>query len=316
MEKGKIIRDISTDTKLTYRDIVLTIGNFDGVHRGHLSLFRKVIERAESIKGISAVMTFDPHPLKILGDGVIPSLLTDTDEKMALIAEAGVELIFCLPFTKEFSSIRARDFVEDILVGKMGVKELVVGYDYNFGYKREGDIRLLKELGKRHGFKVHVVEPVKIDGLTVSSTLIRRYIRDGNVGAARKLLGRNYAIKGTIVKGRGRGKEVLNFPTANLLPKTELLPRQGVYAVEVMIGGKRWAGVTNIGTNPTFDDTSLSVETHILGFSKNILGEEMKIAFIERIRDEVKFTTPSELAYQISLDIDMAEEIFKKFNKD
>ena len=289
---------------------VLTIGNFDGVHKGHMVLFNKVKERAQALNGQSAVMTFEPHPIRVMKPGNGPPLITPMKEKLDLIAETGVDFIFCVPFTREFAAISARDFVQDILLKKIGIKEIVVGYDYTFGHDRLGDISLLKEMGKNLGFKVHVVEPVYIDRRLVSSTSIRELVREGNFSRAEAFLGRHYQISGTVIKGENRGGRLLGFPTANLKVVEELIPRMGVYAVTVQVEGKTYNGVTNIGTNPTFGVHALSVETHLLDFSGDLVGKTIRINFLQRLRDEITFSSVKQLADQIAEDIRAAKEIF------
>ena len=304
-----LIRDLKQIQK-PLDNPVLSIGNFDGVHRGHLVLFKTVKERARAIGGQSAVMTFDPHPIKVTKPSNGPLLITPTSQKLRLIKDAGIDIIFCMPFTKEFAAISARDFVRDILVDKIGIRELVVGYDYSFGHGREGNIELLKEMGEKFGFKVHVVDAVIIDHTPVSSTSIRNLVQEGNLSAARDLLGRNYQICGRVVKGKNRGARLLGFPTANLKLVDELTPKPGVYAVIVFIGKQTYYGLTNIGYNPTFGEGAFSVETHILDFSEELLGQTIKINFIERLRDEKTFGGIQDLSDQIALDILQAKKIF------
>lgn len=293
------------------RNPVLTIGNFDGVHKGHLALFGKVKERAESIGGQSAVMTFDPHPAKVMMPENSPLLITPTHQKLKLIEEAGIDVVFCLSFNKEFAAISAQDFVRTILVAKIGVKELVVGYDYAFGYAREGNISLLREMGDRLGFAVHVVEPVRLDHTLVSSTSIRKMVQEGNLSGAKDLLGRDYQICGKVVRGMNRGGKLLGFPTANLELVDELIPKKGVYAVKVLVDDKTYYGLTNIGYNPTFGQGPFSVETHILDFSGDLLGKTVRVNFIERIRDEKAFETVKDLERQITQDVFRARELFR-----
>lgn len=293
------------------RNPVLTIGNFDGVHKGHLALFGKVKERAESIGGQSAVMTFDPHPAKVMMPENSPLLITPTHQKLKLIEEAGIDVVFCLSFNKEFAAISAQDFVRTILVAKIGVKELVVGYDYAFGYAREGNISLLREMGDRLGFAVHVVEPVRLDHTLVSSTSIRKMVQEGNLSGAKDLLGRDYQICGKVVRGMNRGGKLLGFPTANLELVDELIPKRGVYAVKVLVDDKTYYGLTNIGYNPTFGQGPFSVETHILDFSGDLLGKTVRVNFIERIRDEKAFETVKDLERQITQDVFRARELFR-----
>jgi riboflavin kinase/FMN adenylyltransferase len=306
----KLIRDLG-QLENPLMNPVLTIGNFDGVHRGHLALFDRVKARARLIQGQSAVMTFEPHPIKVMKPGNGPPLITMIDQKLELISAAGIDVIFCLPFTKQFAAISAQSFVRSILLEKIGMKELVVGYDYAFGHQREGDIKLLKAMGRTLGFAVHEVKPIHIKNKLVSSTSIRKLIQEGNLGEAKALLGRDYQISGTVVRGKSRGGKLLGFPTANLELIDELTPKSGVYAVTVLMNGKTYKGVTNIGFNPTFGNGVLSVETHILDFSEDVLGKSIKINFIQRLREEKKYASIHELADQIGLDIAQARKIFE-----
>jgi len=291
---------------------VLTIGNFDGVHKGHLALFDKVKERAKAIAGQSVVMTFEPHPLKIMRPANGPQLITHTGQKLELIEKAGIDVIVCVSFDREFAAIPARDFVNSILVKKIGIKEIVVGYDYTFGHNREGDINLLREIGNDFGFVVHLVGPIEIDHTLVSSTSIRRLVQEGRLEEARVLLGRDFEVQGTVVKGRNRGGRLLGFPTANLNPHGELLPKTGVYAVKLLIDDAFYDGVTNVGYNPTFGDTGLTVETHVLDYSGELMGKTIKVHFIKRLRDEKTFKTLEELSDQIAQDIARAKEVLRE----
>lgn len=310
-----IIHDLNELTE-PLRNPVLTIGNFDGVHKGHLALFAKVLERAKAINGQSVVMTFDPHPIKVMSPGNGPPLITPIEQKLELISNAGIEVILCLPFSFEFASMPAEDFVRDVLMDRIGVKEIVVGYDYSFGNKRQGNVSLLREMGNTLGFRVHVTGPIHLDDAVISSTSIRRFVQQGNLVDAKKFLGRDYQIGGTVVKGKGRGGRLLGFPTANLKPIDELIPKRGVYAVIVRIDDKDYCGVTNIGYNPTFGDDTLSVETHILDFSENIVGRKIKVRFIQRLRDEMTFGDVKELSDRIAQDIEQARELTKTLLKD
>jgi riboflavin kinase / FMN adenylyltransferase len=293
----------------TLRNPVLTIGNFDGVHKGHLSLFDLAKKKAAAINGQAAVMTFDPHPIKVMKPGNGPHLITLTEQKLELIADAGMDVIFCIPFTKQFASISASRFVQDILVDKIGIREIVVGYDYTFGAGREGNIELLESMGKALDFKVHVVPPVYVENILVSSTSIRNLIQEGKLHEAKKLLGRDYQIGGTVIKGKNRGGRLLGYPTANLALIDELVPKRGVYVVKVLVADRIHDGLTNIGYNPTFGEGAFSVETHILNFQDDLLGKKIHIKFIERLRDEKTFASLEDLVAQIERDIARAIEI-------
>jgi len=293
------------------RNPVLTIGNFDGVHKGHLALFDKVMERARAINGQSVVMTFDPHPMKVMNPGNGPLLITPIEQKLELISNAGIDVIICLAFTLEFASMSAEDFVQDILADRLGVREIVVGYDYTFGHKRQGDVTLLREMGDKLGFRVHLTDPIHLDDAVVSSTSIRKLVQQGNLADAKKFLGRDYQICGTVVKGKDRGGKLLGFPTANLKPVDELIPKRGVYAVTVRVDDKIYCGVANIGYNPTFGDGALSVETHVLDFSENIVGKTIKVKFIQRLRNEKTFSDVKELSDRITQDIEQARKLMQ-----
>lgn len=306
----RIIHDLA-ELQSPLRNPVLTIGNFDGVHRGHLALFERVKIRARAIGGVSVVMTFQPHPITIMKPEKAPLLITPTQQKLALIAQAGIHTLLCLRFDETFAAISAEDFVQDIVVDKIGVKELVVGYDYTFGHNRTGNIDLLRKMGKDLGFQVHVLQPVLMGKRIVSSTSIRELVRAGELAEAKKLLGRDYQIRGTVVKGKDRGGRLLGFPTANLELVDELTPKEGVYAVKVLIDDHLHNGVTNIGHNPTFGQGPLSVETHILDYSGDLLGQTIRVNFIHRLRAEKTYKDIEDLARQIDLDIKIAREILE-----
>ncbi len=293
------------------RNPALTIGNFDGVHRGHLALFDRVKKLASDIQGQSVVMTFEPHPIKVVKPGNGPKLITPVEQKLKLIDAAGIDVILCLPFNREFAAISAHDFVQELLVKKIGVKEIVVGYDYNFGSGRQGNIDLLRKMGNDLGFNIHVVDPIHLNNTLVSSTSIRNLVQEGNLAEAKRLLGRDYQITGVVKTGMGRGGKELGFPTANLTPVDELIPKKGVYAVKVHINNVEYNGVCNIGINPTFGGTSLSIETYILDFSRDIVGEKFTIKFISRLRDEETFKSRDELSRQIEKDVAWARKVLE-----
>jgi len=303
---------IGTDSiPRSLRNPVLTIGNFDGVHRGHQALFRRVKEWAQRLEGESVVMTFDPHPLQVLAPGKGPAFITCHESKLKLIESCGIDVTIVIPFSREFSQISANDFVEKLLVDKFGVKAIVVGYDYRFGHSREGDIDFLKKMGQRFGFSVDTVSGLRIEETMVSSTAIRRLIKEGDIREAGRLLGRSYEISGTIVQGRQRGGRLLGFPTANIRMTTQAQPRRGVYVVEVDVEGRTYGGAACLGYNPTFGDVDLSLEVHILDFEGNIYGKPITVRFLERLRDEKRFSGPEELMAQIKRDVEMARQILE-----
>jgi riboflavin kinase/FMN adenylyltransferase len=289
---------------------VATIGNFDGVHKGHQVLFKKVIERASDIDGTSLVITFHPHPIKVMSPTRLKPLITGLEQKQELVADFGIDILLLIQFTLGFAATSAEDFVKDILIDRLKVQEVVVGYDYAFGHNRKGNIEILKDMGRKFHFTVHQVGPVYMGETLVSSTSIRNLIMEGKVSEVNQLLGRQYQLRGEVIQGKNRGESLLGYATANLQPADGLIPKRGVYIVTVEIGGTLYQGLTNIGFNPTFKDKDLSIETHILGLSENITHEHIKINFLSRLRDEVAFSSPEELSRQIARDIKAAQEFF------
>jgi len=294
------------------KNTVVTIGNFDGVHKGHQALFKKVIERAADIEGTSLVITFEPHPVKVMSPQKLRPLITVLEQKKELVVEFGIDMLLLMEFTLEFAAISAREFVKDILIDRLRMREIVVGYDYAFGHNREGNLELLREMGEQFHFAVHHTGPIYEGGALVSSTSIRNLIMEGRVSEVNQLLGRHYQIRGEVTGGRNRGGPLLGYATANLRLADGLIPKEGVYIVTVDRAGTIYQGLTNIGYNPTFKDGGLSIETHILDLSENILSEKIKVNFLARLRDEIAFGSPEELSRQISQDIERAKEFFNK----
>ena len=283
---------------------VLTLGNFDGVHLGHQAIFRMLTDCAHKHAGTSVVFTFVPHPLRVIAPERAPKLLTTYKEKIRLIEGCGIDVIICANFTKEFAGVSAEDFVTDVLWKALGVKEIFIGSNYLFGKGRRGSPLLLKEMGLKYGFAVNIIEEIKVNDLIPSSSGIRNLIANGKVEQAAVLLGRIYSVEGIVIEGARRGRKILNIPTANLLTANELLPKDGVYAVIAEIDGKKYGGATNIGFNPTFEDKKFSFETHILDFDGELLGKTLRVSFIRRIRDEIKFSGAGDLAKQMKKDIE------------
>ncbi|PLX43333.1 MAG: riboflavin biosynthesis protein RibF [Desulfobacteraceae bacterium] len=301
----ELIKNIDKIEK-PFKNAVITIGNFDGVHIGHQALFHEVIEKADTINGTSIVMTFEPHPVRVLKQNGHLPLITLYEQKIELIENSGVDVLICVPFTEEFAAISAKTFVEDILLKSIGMKAIVVGKDYTFGRNREGDIDLLKTYANNLGFEVVVADWIQTSKNwpgRISSTRTRELVEEGKVDEAQKLLGRYYQIRGVVTTGRNRGGRLLGFPTANITLHDELCPKNGVYAVAVDCMGEIFQGVANIGYSPTFDDNVFSVEVHILDFNENIYGQKIRVDFVKRIRDEKKFSNISELSDQIKKDI-------------
>jgi len=297
-----------------FKGAVITIGNFDGVHIGHQALFYEVIEKAYAIGGTSIAMTFEPHPLRLLQQHNRPPLITLLEQKVELIERSGIDVLICVPFTREFAAIPAAAFVEELLVRKIGLKAIVVGEDYAFGKNREGDIGLLKELAPRFGYEVLVTSMIRtVKGMSerISSTAIREMVLEGKVEPACKMLGRHFQVRGVVVPGRDRGGRLLGIPTANLKLEDELCPKSGIYAVTAEIAGGLHQGVANIGYSPTFEDRQFTVEVHILDFHDDIYGQKMRVNFVKRLRDEMKFAGIDALKRQIELDIDCARRVLE-----
>jgi riboflavin kinase/FMN adenylyltransferase len=307
----KIIRRIE-DIKKPFKNTVITIGNFDGVHIGHQALFHTTIEKADAIRGTSVAMTFEPHPMRVLSSNDHPALITLHEQKSELIARAGIEVLVSVPFTKEFAEITAEGFIKDLLIRRIGMKAIVVGKDYTFGRKREGDLDLLQQMARTLNYEVVVVDWIQSsndNAPRISSTRIRELVMMGQMEEARKILGRHYQIRGQVATGRNRGGRLLGFPTANINLQDELCPKRGIYAVTVEHEGRMLKGVANIGYSPTFDDHIFTIEVHILDFDKRIYGDPIRVNFIERLRDEIKFDGIDALSAQIRKDIDQARLI-------
>jgi len=303
-----------------FHNAIVTMGNFDGVHIGHQALFKTVIDKAHQINGAAIAMTFDPHPIKVLRPGEYSfPLITMNEQKFELISQSGLDYLITIPFTQSFASISANEFIETILFKRIGAITLVVGADYSFGKKREGNIDLLNQFGKKLGFDVIVVPWIPVESLNnerVSSTRIRELVQKGDLYPVQMMLGRYYQVRGSVTHGRNRGGKLLGFPTANITLSDELKPAEGVYAVIVEYEHTLYDAVANIGYCPTFDDNQYTIEVHILDFSKDIYGEAIKVNFIKRLRGEMKFKTPQDLMNQIQTDIQTAREILKSLDKD
>ncbi|MEI6153205.1 MAG: bifunctional riboflavin kinase/FAD synthetase [Deltaproteobacteria bacterium] len=288
---------------------VLTIGNYDGIHIGHKKIIERVKEKALAINGTPMLMTFYPHPVSVVKPDKILCLITPLNVRKRLIEESGIDVLLVLPFNEEFRLLTPQEFVENILVNKLGIKGLIVGYDFKFGRGGKGDTELLKQLSGTYGFFFEVVEAITLDGEKIGSNRIRKLIMEGDVKKAERFLGRPHMLEGKIVHGDGRGAGI-GFPTINLKTDYELIPKDGVYISEVEINGKMLPSVTNIGYNPTFDVKKLSVETHILDYSGDLYGADLTLYFHERIRGEIKFDGADALKNQIAMDIKDAKEYF------
>jgi len=301
----------SLEIAVKFANPILTIGNYDGLHLGHRRIIERIKLKAREQKGTSMLMTFHPHPLTILKPEKFVGLITPLHVKRRLIEEAGIDVLFIVPFTDEFHLINPELFVDSLLMEKLGIKGLIVGYDFKFGKGGKGNVEYLASKSTEYGFFFEIQAAITLDGEKVGSNRIRKMIQDGDVRKAAAHLGRPYMIEGTVIKGDGRGRTI-GFPTINLKSDFPLIPKRGVYISMVEIDGKKFSAVTNIGYNPTFDGQGLTIETYILDFSQDLYGREIALYFLNRIRDEVKFSSVDELKSGIWKDVETAREYFKK----
>lgn len=295
----------------TKRPAVVTIGNFDGCHRGHQQILRRVVDQAGATNALSAVLTFFPHPARVLRPAEAPALLETLDQRLAAIGATGIEAVLVMTFDRALANLSPEDFVKQILVDTMAAKLVLIGGNFRFGHRGAGDVNLLSELGKRWGLAVEIVPPVGENGVVISSTAIRAAIREGRVEDARKMLGRPYSLAGEIRTGTGQGRKLV-VPTLNLATEQEVLPKNGVYATEAVVGGKVYRAATNVGTRPTFDGgTRITIESHLFDFSENLTSGALEVRFWQRLRDERKFSGPPELREQVLRDIESAKDFFQ-----
>lgn len=288
---------------------VITIGKFDGIHKGHEVLIKKAVNYSKQEKLTSIVFTFKNSPISYLSNIVTREIITET-EKMNKLESLGVDIVIDIPFDKNMAEILAQDFVKEILVNKLGAKKLIIGHDFVFAKNRQGTPSVLKILGKKYGFDVEVINPVIINNIRVSSTYVKDLIYAGRVDEIENYLGRNYTIEGMVIHAKQVGR-TLGFPTANIqLQENMIIPKRGIYATKVYIEKEVYIGATNIGYNPTVNGEKISVETNILKFDKDIYGKTIKLEFLERIRDEKKFKDLNELKIQLKMDTNY---IYKRY---
>jgi len=298
----RVFHGIATASQL--RGCALAMGNFDGVHLGHQSLFQRARQLAAP-----AALTFDPHPGKVLQPELAPKLITLLPRKLELMEASGLEAVVIQPFTQEYAKTPASDFENSVLV-TLGAQYLVVGSDFTYGAQRRGGVKKLAAAAKARRAQLQVVPPVSVDGVVVSSSKVREYILEGRVSAAKRLLGRFFDLDGVVVPGQGRGRQI-GFPTANVDTDNELRPAPGVYAVRVRIGRdpghEVWLpGAANIGTKPTFGGTEVTIEVHLIEFSGELYQARLRVQFLERLRSERRFASAAELAAQIGRDVESA----------
>jgi len=283
---------------------IVTVGTFDGVHRGHQAIIDYLQERAREQSGLSTLASFDPHPRAVVHGDDVP-LLTTVAERADALEALGLDRFVVVPFSADFAQLGPEEYVEKVLVEGIGVREITVGYDHRFGKGRAGDVDLLRELGEKYGFEVDVIPPQEVDRDVVSSSTIRSLLlEEGDMQRARELLGRSYQIEGVVAKGEGRGRK-LGYPTANLALEDarKLVPKRGVYATKVTLpNGRRRGGMLNIGRRPTFDEMDVTVEVHLLDYEGDLYGERLTVQFLQRLRDEQRFESADALATQLSED--------------
>ncbi|GIM30815.1 bifunctional riboflavin kinase/FAD synthetase [Paraclostridium bifermentans] len=299
----------SLDEVINVENTVVTIGNFDGIHKGHIKLIKEAVKEAKTKNYKSVVFTFENHPMRYFRADSIKHIITN-EEKVKIFEDLGVDIVFMIPFDEYMTKISATDFVKTILHEKLKCKMVIVGHDFTFARNKEGNASLLESLGKNYNMKVEVIQPIKIKGRRVSSSYIRNLINDGNVSEIKDFLGRNYFLEGEVIHARKIGRTI-GFPTANLKAEDKLIiPKNGIYAVKVYIKNKVYYGATNIGYNPTVNGKALSIETNIIDFDEEIYGEIIKVEFLDRIRDEKKFNSLDELKSQLRKDVNF---VYKKY---
>lgn len=283
-------------------DTVIALGNFDGVHKGHQKLLRKMISKGREMKLKTSVLVFENHTREVI-KGKRQDLLTSSDQRNLLISGLGVDVLFSILFNESIMSLSPERFIKDILIDKLNVKGIFVGTDYKFGYKAQGDSELLKKLGSKYNIYVEIIEPLYIDDEIVSSTRIRKLIKSSDFQEAHKLLGRNYSIAGQIVPGKKLGRK-LGFPTANIEPVTNYcLPKNGVYDTDTKVDAKYYRSASSIGFNPTFKESTLKIESHLIDFTGSLYGKYIELIFYNYLREELKFPDIDSLINQMDLDV-------------
>lgn len=303
----RVVRSLERARGLFQRP-VLTIGNFDGVHRGHQVILRQVREDAEQRKVPGVALTFEPHPVSVLRPDKAPRLLMTLRDRLHALAHCALDAVVVQRFSPAFAHVEAEEFMRAFLVEILDVQKVVVGHDLNFGRDRKGDVELLVEGGARYGFAVEVIRPVVVDGMVVHSSMVRERVAVGDVEVAARLLGRPHVVRGRVVRGAGRGQK-LGFATANLEPRTQLVPAEGVYATRALVDGRRIDGVTSIGTTPTFGGSESVIETHLFTAPEDFYGHGLALEFYARLREQRKFPNPEALVAQIGRDVARAKEI-------
>jgi riboflavin kinase/FMN adenylyltransferase len=298
------------DLPRQFRGGVVSIGNFDGVHVGHARIARRLVDMAQPMGVPAVILTFDPHPARILRPHEAPMPLSWPDEKVRLLCELGVDALIVYPTDRALLTLSAADFFQRIVLGRLQARGMVEGRNFFFGHDRGGDIGVLAGFCGEAGIPLEVVEPAKIDGQVVSSSRVRALIAAGQVAEAARLLGRPYRIRGIVVHGQGRG-DGLGYPTANIGGIETLLPGEGIYAGRATVDGQSYAAAMSLGGNPTFDESEIKVETFLLEYSGDLYGRAMEIDFLARLRDIIRFDSAEQLVEQIARDVEQTREIAK-----
>jgi len=296
------------------RGSAVTIGNFDGVHLGHREILRRLVEKARREKLRATVVTFNPHPLRILRPNDAPALLATLDQRLAMLESCGLDATLVLPFDAELARLSAREFVEQIILGTLRTRAILVGNNFRFGHRGAGDVALLRQFGEEFGFEVECIDPVVCRGEVVSSTAIRRAVSEGRLIDAGRFLGRPYSLAGEVQPGTGQGRRFV-VPTLNLRTAQELLPKTGVYATEVSVNGRKYRAATNVGMRPTFDGKGPTVESFLFDFDEQIVSGPLEVSFWARLRDEMKFSGPEALRAQIEIDAGRARRFFRLLDR-
>jgi len=305
----KIIK-YSNNIILPKKKRYIALGVFDGVHLGHQKLIKLTTDKAKKNDGISIVATFDPHPDEVINPESNVFLLTTLEERIKLIKDLDVDAFLIIKFNKMISKMPPRDFISEILVNSLQVTELFVGFNYKFGFQGKGNVDILRKYGKPYKFRTNILKPVVVDNTIISSTVIKNCIKSGEIDKAKKLLGHDITISGKIISGKGRGRKLLNFATANIeTPPDKALPVNGVYLVEIKIDNSKYYGLMNIGFKPTFEEKRLTVEVHIINFDKNIYNKMVSVDILQKLRNEKYFSRPNLLKKQIEEDILIANKM-------
>lgn len=307
MQGIKSLKDIPSPPD----NCAVAIGNFDGVHQGHRKILRVLVEDARNNNLFPLLLTFHPHPAKILAKRKI-ELLQTIEQRLNEIKKSGVQMAIVLSFDHNLSQITAEEFIRTIILQKLKAKKIIVGDNFRFGKDREGDVTKLRELAFRYGFSIRSIPPVTVQGSVVSSSLIRKILKKGEIEKANKLLGRPYEIEGTVIRGKSRGKR-LGYPTANIHPLNDIAP-PGVFISRVGIGSKKFPSVTHVGSKPTFNEKEVMIESYIIDYNDSLYKKKLRVFFLEKIREEKKFETPEALSLQIKKDLEQTLIYFQKQN--